>query len=296
MIKLTVIIPVYNDAVRLERCLEALTSAQEISDGVAKCVVVDNGSAVSLTELVGKFPGVTFVEEPRPGSYTARNFAAKSASSEYLAFTDSDCVPEHDWISEAIRILDSDTSVDILAGDIRLFPDVVADMNVERGVVAYEKATAFRQEYYVNVVHFGPTANLFVRKSVFDALEGFNEKLLSGGDKDFGVRAWRSGYELRYAPECVVHHPARFTSTQLKEKARRLVGGEHYKADGRFISTVIDLGRYICLRLLKALQLIWVDFELSVAEKFAASGVALRVVGWQVTEKMRLMRGSQPQR
>jgi GT2 family glycosyltransferase len=59
------------------------------------------------------------------------------------------------------------------------------------------------------------TANLFMRRETFDAIEGFDETLPSGSDHDAVSRAARSGAVLRYAERAEVRHPARAGAREL---------------------------------------------------------------------------------
>jgi GT2 family glycosyltransferase len=51
------------------------------------------------------------------------------------------------------------------------------------------------------------TANLFVRRERFAALNGFDESLPSGGDYDFTARLVEAQGRLIYSPDAVVVHP-----------------------------------------------------------------------------------------
>lgn len=53
----------------------------------------------------------------------------------------------------------------------------------------------------------GVTANLFLRRGLFEQLGGFDESLPSGGDYDLVRRALADGARLAYAPDAVVRHP-----------------------------------------------------------------------------------------
>lgn len=296
MTRLSIIIPVYNDFAALKKCLRALQSQLDSYNGLVECIVVDNGSTDDIHEIVQDFPRVSALTEATPGSYAARNTGARSAAGEYLAFTDSDCIPTEDWVEAILRITTVYPAIDVHIGEVRLFPDHDSSKEVDLRVAAYEIATAFRQEYYANTVHFGPTANLIVRKPTFEALRGFDQSLMSGGDKDFGQRAWRAGFQLRYSPECVVAHPTRSSLGQLESKIRRIVGGDFTKAGARAKQTAADWARYLILRPGNSLRLIWSRPGLSVYERLAASEVAFRVIGWQVAERLKLRSGGQVRR
>ena len=63
----SVVVPVYNDAQRLRRCLAALREQSYPRDRF-EVVVVDNASSDDLRPIVAAFPGFRF-ERDRPGSY-----------------------------------------------------------------------------------------------------------------------------------------------------------------------------------------------------------------------------------
>lgn len=295
MPQVTVVIPVFNDFVRLRTCLSSLVAQPEMANGAAQCVVVDNGSERSVKALEAEFPQVRFLEERIPGSYAARNTGARTAEGGFLAFVDSDCVPQPDWLTAILEVTERHPEVDLHVGEVELFPETVDGVEPDRRVSSYEIATAFRQKYYAQSVHFGPTANLIVRQSAFAELGGFDSTLLSGGDKEFGQRATRAGYQLRYSPECVVRHPTRSRLSELEGKTRRVVGGDHGVAEGTR-KLVADLFRYAVLRPGNSLRLIWTSNKLGGANKLRASETVLRVMVWQVSERLRLLRGGEARR
>jgi GT2 family glycosyltransferase len=85
---------------------------------------------------------------------------------------------------------------------------------------AFESVFAFHNERYVRDLGFTVTASMFVWRSVFDAVGGFENGVPE--DKDWCERAGRQGYRIRFAPKSIVGHPARRTMPELKRKWRRL--------------------------------------------------------------------------
>ena len=86
--KVSVIIPVFNDKQRLEKCLEALEN-QTYPKDCYQIVVVDNASTVDLKSTVMQFQQARLYYEEKPGSYAARNKGLSVATGEIIAFTDS---------------------------------------------------------------------------------------------------------------------------------------------------------------------------------------------------------------
>ena len=219
---LSVIIPVYNDADNLAICLEAIKN-QTLEKSNFEIIVVDNGSLDDIDNLKKVYKDVRFLYETNKGSYAARNKGILESKGDILAFTDSDCIPHNDWLEKGLSLLQQDTQVDITAGKVSFF---VINKGNMTGVELWEMSYKYKQEYCVNEMNFGLTANLFVRRDVIERVGTFNQDLKSAGDFEWGNRAHECGYKIRYDREILVDHPARRTLGELGRKIRRLIGGQ----------------------------------------------------------------------
>ena len=83
------------------------------------------------------------------------------------------------------------------------------DENKTTTTELYEKVFEFDQKRSTKKVHFGITANVFTWRKLFQELGLYDENLLSGGDRKWGLRVYNAGYELLYYPDCKVSHPTR---------------------------------------------------------------------------------------
>ncbi|HEY7510612.1 MAG TPA: glycosyltransferase [Vicinamibacteria bacterium] len=217
----SVIVPVFHDEPALRRCLRAL-AAQSYPPALYEVVVVDNGGNPQIERIARRFRRVTVVREPAAGAYAARNRGAAVARGEVLAFTDADCIPDRAWLERAVRALDGAPRCGLVAGRIDLF---ARDPRRPRPSELYETAAAFRQKDYVERWRFGATANLMTRRDVFETVGGFDGRLRSLGDREWGRRVFQAGYDLVYADDAVVRHPARASLFDLWRRAARTAGG-----------------------------------------------------------------------
>ena len=216
-----VIVPVYNDAERLAKCLQALERQTYPADR-HEVLVVDNGSSEDIAPACRPFVRVRCLHEPKPGSYAARNKGIACTEAEILAFTDSDCIPHRDWLENGVRRLIATPDCDLVGGNVTVFPK---DRARRTAVELYESAFAFPQKRRIEESHWSVTANLFVRRRVIAAVGSFNDALQSGGDAEWGRRASAAGQRITYAEEARVDHPARASLGELLSKARRVGGG-----------------------------------------------------------------------
>ncbi|WP_445005968.1 glycosyltransferase [Halomonas mongoliensis] len=214
----TVILPAYHDWAGLKACLDGL-ARQHLPAECLELLVVNNAPD-DTPPSDWRLPGnARMLMEANPGSYAARNCGIDESQREILAFLDADCLPEPEWLEAALICMENQ-GADLVAGQIAL------TYQCERLTPAecYEKAFAFRQAQNVER-GVAVTANLIVRREVFEAVGKFNEQMMSGGDFEFTRRATAAGFKLVYCPDAVVRHPARNTLASLAQKARRVSAG-----------------------------------------------------------------------
>lgn len=211
--RVSVVIPTYRDWPRLRKCLAAL-SQQTLPASCVEVIVVDNDD--DPLPPADRPPGVRYVHEPEGFSYAARNAGLAVASGTVIAFTDADCLPEPGWLQAGVEALQK---LDLAGGAISMF--------YERDSVAarYDYAFGLRQGEYFRTWGTFATANVFVRREVFEKIGPFDVTLESGGDFELCLRAGAAGFSLGYVPGAIVRHPARADLPELVRKTRRTARG-----------------------------------------------------------------------
>ena len=220
--KVTVIVPVYNNESGLEALLNALLD-QSYPPQLFEIIIIDNGSGDKTLEIAKSFEAnntdriKVLIEDRIQGSYAARNKGLAAAQGDIIAMTDSDCIPVKQWLEEGVRALDAQNA-HLAGGQVTFFMSSKA-----QPAEMYDTIKNLQMKYYVEVKGSAPTANLFARRSVFDAIGEFDARMKSGGDSKWTQQATREGFCLIYAPEAEVYHPARKMDELLKKHYR--VGG-----------------------------------------------------------------------
>jgi GT2 family glycosyltransferase len=206
-----VIIPHYNDTVRLQRCLTEL-----MKNDTAGCeiLVIDNGSTQSLSAVQADFPTVRFVTEPEKGAAAARNTGVCHTTAPILAFIDADCVPALDWLSVVRRVA---ASADLIGGRVDVFDETPPPRS---GAEAFEAVFAFNFRNYIEVQGFTGAGNLVTRRDVFEKVGGFANGVSE--DIDWSKRAVAMGFRLTYEDTMIVSHPSRSDWVALRHKWHRL--------------------------------------------------------------------------
>jgi cellulose synthase/poly-beta-1,6-N-acetylglucosamine synthase-like glycosyltransferase len=117
MIKLSFIIPAYNEETVLGKCLESVLAEIKIYPEInSEIIVVNNASTDGTKDLALSFAGVKVVDEPKKGLVFARAAGAKAASGELLAHIDADCVLKKGWLKTVLQEFDRDENLAALSG------------------------------------------------------------------------------------------------------------------------------------------------------------------------------------
>jgi len=224
----TVIIASCNRPDRLERALECVRRAinqRAAGDGV---VVADNGTHRPAREVVDRlsaaveFP-VRYVRTAPFNKAVALNAAIRAAPTEWLAFTDDDCLPDARWLAAAADYA-ARGEARVFAG--RLEPGPV-DFPLPRWLQDPPHAVVQWSPAFVDFaplpqsgilppgarVPFG--ANIIVAKKVFDLHGAYDEDLwsrcgvaaLGSEDAEFAMRVRQRGEPIGYCAEALVVHP-----------------------------------------------------------------------------------------
>lgn len=200
---ISVIIPVFNEEQTIKRCLQALIN-QNIQSENYEVVVVDNGSNDRSTQIIQKFPVKLFSENRAHNSYMARNCGLRHAKGEIIAFIDADCIAEKKWLKNLVEPF-QDGRVGIVAGE------VLSDKpnNLIQGFYEHSGILKQKEKVQKNIAAIA-TANVAIRKRIFDTVGNFDENFQWGGDNDFGIRIQKeTNYLIQFDENARVYHSHR---------------------------------------------------------------------------------------
>lgn len=292
-ILVSIVIPTYNDWKRLSLCINALSN-QTFPKEMFEVIVVNNNPHDTVPENFTIPSNCKIITEKDPGSYAARNAALKIAEGEIIGFTDSDCIPDKNWIKNAVEYLSNNKTCSRIAGKISIFSQSAQPNRAE----FYDKLYAFNQKEYVANSGTGVTANLFTYRHVFDNIGYFQEDLMSGGDFSWGTLAHKSGYRVDYVDNVVVNHPARENLKQLIKKERRVGGSQaiFLKKNSNLLLNFLELTKELMPRL-KSLKFIYKNGKsMSTSDKIYIYVIRQYLLGIRAYEKFRVQTGKKANR
>jgi GT2 family glycosyltransferase len=217
-LKVSLVIPVLNKIEFTEQCLDRIwrnTDATLEYD----VIVVDNASTDGTADWfadVTRFPKpVTYVRNGRNLGFAGGNNAgARIARGEYLLFLNNDTLVQPGWLSEMLRLAESDSTIGIV-GIKQLFP--YTNVIYHTGVVFAPGGVP--QHLYPHLDASLPHVNLqreyqavngaclLMTRSLFDACNGFDEAYLNGyEDTDLCLKVRQRGAKVVCCTTAFIYH------------------------------------------------------------------------------------------
>ena len=226
--KVSVIVPVYNGAAIIRRCLDAVAS-QQLAPDYFELIVVDDGSKDQTAEVVQSWfaahPQIRgrYVHQTNAGPAAARNHGAQVASAPLLLFTDGDCAPTEGWI-EALSAPFDDESVMGAKGTYR-----TAQSELSARFVQAEYEDRYDRMLGQERIDFIDTYSAAYRRDIFLENGGFDPIFTTASveDQEFSFRLAQKGYKLVFAPAATVAH---IHDESLAEYMRRKYWIGYWKA------------------------------------------------------------------
>jgi glycosyltransferase involved in cell wall biosynthesis len=204
---ISIIIPVYNGAALLGRCLEAVAASDYEH---YECIVVDDGSTDDSRAVASRFP-VRLLEldgGPRGPAY-ARNRGAGAAGGDILFFIDADVMIAPDTLTRIAATFARYPGIDAVFGSYDDSPAVGSPVSQFKNLFHH----FVHQTGSTNAVTFWSGCGA-VRRAVFLAMGGFDEGRYprpSIEDIELGYRMTAAGHQIMLNKEIQVKHLKRWT-------------------------------------------------------------------------------------
>lgn len=241
-----VIVVNWNAGHQLRACIDSIT--QHAHSLVDQTIVIDNGSTDGSEASVEGLPNVTLIRTgANLGFGKACNLGAQHAKSDYLLLLNPDAALYADTLPKALAYMQDPANASVGICGVQLLDETG---QVSRSCARFPSAPGF-VAHAVGVDRFFPRlghtmaewdhtqtrqvdqvigAFFLVRRELFDALHGFDERFFVYFEEvDFSYRARQAGWCSVYLADAQAFHAGGGTSNQVK--ARRLF----YSLRSRFL-------------------------------------------------------------
>jgi len=209
--RVSVIVCSYNGGKTLDRCLESLRTLDYPDYEV---ILVDDGSTDDTPEIVERHPWIRNIRQTNHGLSVARNVGAAAATGSVIAYTDSDCMADPDWLYYLVGTLLSGDYAGV--GGPNISPP--AESWVQACVAAAPGGPSHVLLSDIEAEHI-PGCNMAFHKWAFDSIGGFDSEYRKAGDDvDFCWRLQQNAQVIAFSPSAIVWHYRRFTLTAFRKQ------------------------------------------------------------------------------
>jgi glycosyltransferase involved in cell wall biosynthesis len=219
---LSIIVPTYNRAELLRTALESIQKLRVPSGWGAEILVINNNSTDHTPRVVQEVSqsspiSIRICDEEQQGLCHCRNRALVEARYEQLVYLDDDMVVDAGWLEgylEAYRRLRPDLVVGPVEPWFEESPGPEFTQSMLNSVTsAYSRKgdkmllLPPEQGHEVPGCNFAVSRRTAIEAGGFDTrIDRISDKMLGGGDWEFGEKLVLLGRQIVYAPNCRVHH------------------------------------------------------------------------------------------
>ena len=215
--KVSIIIVNYNGKELLQKCLDSLL---KVNYNNFEIILVDNNSTDGSVEFITKnYPSLIIIKlDSNKGFAEPNNVAAKISKGKYLLFLNNDTVVTPNFISEMVKVMETDKKIAICQS-LLLKPDGSVDSSgdfIDHLGVVYNSKTKIDE---IREVSSARGASMLVRSDIFEKLDGFDQKFfVTFEDVDLCWRSWILGYRVLIIPTSIVYHEGGITIKKIKSE------------------------------------------------------------------------------
>jgi len=182
-------------------------------------IIVNNDSNDCTQDILQQYSHrMLLLNETKKGPAATRNRGILHAKNDIIAFTDSDCRVDSNWLREIIKPL-SNPKIGMVGGKCLSHTNENSIEKFSERLLSQEDAINKYKPPYI------ATLNCACRRSLFNEIGVFDESFQYGEDCDFSYRSLQHGYKLTYQPAAIVYHHYRSTWYALMRQG--YIHGKH---------------------------------------------------------------------
>ena len=229
--RLSFVVPAYNEEAYLPACLESILSQTDprttnLPAGTCEIIVVNNASTDRTREVALRYPGVTVVDEPRKGLTFARQAGFAASTGALIANVDADSRLTPGWVAKVLTTFAEAEASTAAKSNAAAKPETPRPLAAFSGPLVYYDLTP-RQRVLVHVFYMTAWTtyainryilrvgsmvqggNFVVNRAALESIGGFNTAIsFYGEDTDIARRLNDVG-EVRFTFDLKMSSSAR---------------------------------------------------------------------------------------
>ena len=164
---------------------------------------MDDGSTDKTNEILKDINNIRLVRQDNAGPAAARNLGASIAKGDIILFTDSDCIPNKDWIQKMTEPLFKDKNIVGTKG--RYKTNQIEPIAKFTQLEYEDKYNKMKKRKYIDFID---TYSAGFLKEIFVKFDGYDNSfpVACAEDIELSYRISSKGYKMVFIPEAVVYH------------------------------------------------------------------------------------------
>lgn len=192
--KISFVIPAYNEESYIGECLKSLTSQALNSPVDVEIIVVDNASTDKTAEVAKSFPGVIIVHEPKKGLTNARQAGFKASHGDIIANIDADTKIGKGWIETVVSEFTRNPKLVGLSGPFTYYDLPRRHNSLVTSYYYLGYGIYVLNRFVLRVGSMIQGGNFVIRRAALEEIGGFNLMLsFWGEDADIAKRLHKVG-------------------------------------------------------------------------------------------------------
>jgi hypothetical protein len=236
MTTVSIVLVNYNGAHVVIDCLHSVMAMLQTVP--YEVIVVDNASTDHSVDLIAeKFPTVKLLRQPENRGFGAgNNVGANAAIGDYLFLLNTDTILTGDILPHLVEVMEQDSSIGIV-GPKLLNADGSLQLSTARSVSLWgeyqtlkqhldyqnpnHKSKIYQQFSQMQEVDIVIGAALFIRRSLFEELGGFDETFFMYlEESDLCRRVQVKGWKIVYTPSVELIHLGSYSINKIADRLR----------------------------------------------------------------------------
>lgn len=192
---ISIITVVLNDVAGIKKTINSVTNQTYRN---FEFIIVDGGSTDTTVNVIKQYQKyiTSWVSEPDKGIYDAMNKGAKKARGEYLYFLNAGDYFYNESVLKKLSSIFQTRDYDLLSGKV---------------IVTYPTHQYVYKPDFLNKLKLGktlPHQGTFLKRTIFEKLEGYDTQYRSSGDRDFFCRFYKKGFSYKLINDYIAYMPS----------------------------------------------------------------------------------------
>ena len=211
MVKVSVIVPIYNTEKYLSRCIESLINQSEKD---IEIILLNDGSTDKSEEVINSYKDkrIKYIKKENTGIGSTRNLGINKSKGEYLMFIDSDDYIDLKCVEKMYNYAIKNKSDLVISDFYKDYGNKLEEIKIQK----FNGSSLKENPKIINYINLGPCNKLYKKEILKDT---YFEENLKYEDAPFVIKALKNAHKITKINECLSYYVIHNNSqTTIRDK------------------------------------------------------------------------------